>query len=306
MKRLILIALATLWLAPPAFGSPVERLCDMTYGWKTLTIQGTSLRARTLGTGPPLMMLPSLGRGPDDFNALAKAVKGRTVILFEPRWFSTSDGPQDIDLFAIADDAALVLDQLCPGQAADVIGHAFGNRVARTLAASHPEKVRRLLLFASGGQTPIPPDVGAAILGSTEQGEKPDAARLADISLAFFAKGHDPKVWLYGWSARAARLQQAALRRTAASDWQTAGTAEILVVQADEDPVAPISNALALQARAPDRVKIVNLRHASHAMLPEQPKALAALTNAFLAGETDQTRLQAILDKAVVVPIDAR
>ena len=159
------------------------------------------------------------------------------------------------------------------------------------------------MLFAAGGQAPIPPDVAAAISGATQQGEKPDAARLADITLGFFAKDQDPKVWLYGWNARAARLQQAALRRTADSGWQSAGSSEILVVQAAEDPVAPLANALALQALAPSRVKIVNLPHASHAMLPEQPRALAALTQAFLVGETDLVHLQEIIDQAVVVPI---
>lgn len=276
--------------------------CVMTHGWTTITEAGVALRARTQGSGPPLLMLPSLARGPADFDALAAKLPDRTVVLFEPRWFGGSEGPEEVDLFALADDAALVLTRLCPGQPADVIGHALGNRIARTLAARHPDQVRRVLLFASGGQAPIPPDVGKALSTSIAEGEKPDAERLAAIRLAFFAQGQDPAVWLTGWNPRTGRLQQAALMRTPNSDWQTAGHAEILVVQATEDPVAPIANALALQARAPDRVKIVSLAHASHAMLPEQPAALAALTAAFLAGESDQAKLQHIVDGAVRRP----
>jgi len=66
--------------------------------------------------------------------------------------------------------------------------------------------------------------------------------------------------------------------------------------------VAPIANARALQALAPGRVKVVSLPHASHAMLPEQPAALAAVTRAFLAGELDEAKLQAVIDQAVVEP----
>jgi len=275
----------------------------MTRYWTPVAGQGVTLRARTLGAGPPLLMLPSLARGPADFDALAAQIPDHTVVLFEPRWFGGSDGPEAADLFALADDAARVLDQLCPGEAADVIGHAFGNRVARTLAARHPDKVRRLLLFASGGQAPIPPQVSAAISGAAAQGEKPDADRLVDLRLAFFAKGQDPGQWLGGWSPRAARLQGAALRRTVSSDWQTAGSAPVLVIQATEDPVAPIANARALQALAPGRVIVVSLPHASHAMLPEQPAALAAVTRAFLAGETDEAKLQAVVDGAVTAPV---
>lgn len=281
---------------------PAEARCVMTHDWTPVAGEGVILRARTLGSGPPLLMLPSLARGPADFDALAAQIPDHTVVLFEPRWFGGSDGPEAADLFALADDATRVLGKLCPGQAADVIGHAFGNRVARTLAARHPDKVKRLLLFASGGQSPIPPSVSAAIAGAAAQGETPDAERLADLRLAFFAKGQDPAQWLGGWSPRTARLQGAALRRTASSDWQTAGSAPVLVIQATEDPVAPIANARALQALAPGRVTVVSLAHASHAMLPEQPAALAAVTRAFLAGETDEARLQAVVDRAVVVP----
>lgn len=281
---------------------PAQARCVMTHGWILVTGGGVTLRARTVGSGRPLLMLPSLARGPADFDALAAQIPDHTTLLFEPRWFGGSDGPEDADLLAIADDAARVLDQLCPGQAADVIGHALGNRIARTLASRHPDKVKRLLLFAAGGQAPIPRDVLAALSGSIAEGETPDAERLADIRLAFFAQGHDPAVWLTGWDARTGRLQQAALGRTPSSDWQTAGAAPMLVIQATEDPVAPLANAQALQALAPGRVKIVSLPHASHAMLPEQPAALAAVTRAFLAGEMDEAKLQAIIHVAVVVP----
>ena len=293
---LALVAIALLAAAP------AQARCVMTRGWTTITADGVTLRARTVGSGPPLLMLPSLARGPADFDALAARVPDRTVVLFEPRWFGGSEGPEDASLFDLADDASRVMTAVCPGEAADVIGHALGNRIARTFAARHPDQVKRLLLFASGGQAPIPREVLAALSGSIAQGEKPDAERLADIRLAFFATGHDPAVWLTGWVPRAGRLQQAALGRTPSSDWQTAGRAEILVVQAAEDPVAPIENALAIQARAPNRVKIVSLPHASHAMLPEQPAALAAVTRAFLAGETDEAKLQAVIDAVVAAP----
>ncbi len=297
MFRSVVLVVIALLAAAPALAH-----CVMTHGWTTITAEGVTLRARTVGSGPPLLMLPSLARGPADFDALAAEVPDRTVVLFEPRWFGGSDGPEAASLFDLADDASRVMTAVCPGEAADVIGHALGNRIARTFAARHPAQVKRLLLFASGGQAPIPRDVLAALAGAIAQGEKPDAERLADIRLAFFARGHDPGVWLEGWSARTGRLQQAALGRTPSSDWQAAGAAPILVIQATEDPVAPIANARALQALAPGRVKVVSLPHASHAMLPEQPAALAAVTRAFLAGETDEARLQAVVDAAVAAP----
>jgi len=44
-------------------------------------------------------------------------------------------------------------------------------------------------------------------------------------------------------------------------------------------------------------VRIARLAHASHAMLPEQPKAIARVVDAFLTGTMDEARLQAIVDQ---------
>lgn len=112
---ILLVGLSSQALAAPTSGKP----CRMTQGWTTFSANGANLRARTVGSGPPLLVIPSLGRGAADFDALASAIKGHTVVLFDPRWFGESDGPEEIDLFTIADDAAAVLRALCPGQAAD-------------------------------------------------------------------------------------------------------------------------------------------------------------------------------------------
>ncbi len=279
--------------------SPAQAICRPPGEWADFRQGGVSLRARIVGRGPPVLVIPSLGRGPADFDALSAFLveRGRAVVAFEPRWFGTSSGPSDADLLSLADDASFVLEKLCPGSQADVIGHAHGNRVARALASQHSDQVRSLILLASGGQQPIPPAITAAIGDSAAEGRLSDAQRLASLQTAFFAKGHDPSGWLTGWSPQAAERQSAANRRTKDHLWQAAGSAPVLVVQALEDPVAPIENAIALKALAPDRVRIVRLTHASHAMLPEQPKAIARVVDAFLAGTIDEAHLQAIVDQ---------
>ena len=299
MSLKLLTALAAAMLCGLALSSSAQAICRPPGEWTDFRQGDVSLRARVVGRGPPVLVIPSLGRGPADFDALSAFLveRGHAVVAFEPRWFGASSGPADVDLISLADDASYVLDKLCPGSQADVIGHAHGNRVARALASQHSDQVRSLILLASGGQQPIPAAITAAIGDSAAEGRLSDAQRLAALQIAFFARGNDPGAWLTGWSAQAAERQSAANRRTKDDLWQSGGSAPILVVQALEDPVAPIENAIALKALAPDRVRIVRLDHASHAMLPEQPKAIARVVDAFLAGTMGEARLQAVVDQ---------
>jgi len=202
-------------------------------------------------------------------------------------------------LFDLARDAAAVIDYFCPSPA-NIVGHAFGNRVARAVAALAPDKVERLVLLAGGGRTAMGSKVRAALMGSIAQGSKPDAERLEDLKTAFFYEGNDPATWLRGWYPALAQQQLAASDRTDTARWWTAGCAPMLLVQADGDPVAPPGNAEALADDIGDRLTLVRLRRASHAILPEQPRAVAALIADYLSGLSNQEALQSRADRLVV------
>ena len=91
-----------------------------------------------------IVMLPSLGRGAADFDLIAKrlAEAGFRVLRPEPRGIGLSTGPwQGVKLEDLAADIAAVIEHDNNGQAF-VVGHAFGNRVARMLATARPELVR--------------------------------------------------------------------------------------------------------------------------------------------------------------------
>lgn len=263
-----------------------------------------ALAVRTVGQGRPVLMIPSLGRGSADFDEVAGrlAAGGFMTILIEPRGINGSKAPAPRDLFAIADDLVFVVSQLCIGPV-DVVGHAFGNRVARAFATAHPQHVRRVVLLAGGGEVPMTPTISAALAGSAAQGEKPDHQRLKDLQTAFFARGSDPSRWLTGWFPAAARDQVAAVRATPTRSWWNAGRAEVLLVQAEEDPVAPPANGEALRAAIGDRLSIVTLKHASHAILPEQPRAVAVAIAGYLSGPKPRAAaLQRRVDAAVTTP----
>lgn len=278
--------------------------CEAVPDGRTIeTGPGAVMHVRTVGRGRPVLYIPSLARGVGDFDDLAGRMtkRGYMAILAEPRGWGGSKGPQAASLFELAKDYEVVLSTLCKGPV-DVVGHAFGNRVTRALATSAPERVARIALLAGGGEVAPTPEVSAALRGSVSQGEKPDAERLKDLQLAFFAKGNDPSVWLTGWSPAVARAQQTAGGGTKVADWWTAGRAVVMLVQATEDPIAPPGNGAVLKRDIGERLSLVSLPHASHAILPEQPEAVAAVLAAWFGGERDESRLQAAIDAKVRTP----
>ncbi len=240
---------------------------------------GVRLKVRVVGRWGErdVVMLPSLGRGSRDFDPLAArvAAQGYRVILPEPRGIDGSTGALDGQtLHDFAGDVAAVIEALANAPVV-LIGHAYGNRVARTVAADHPRSVERLALIAAGGMVPIREEIVEAMRGCMTLA-LPREERLKHLAKAFFAPGSDPSAWLDGWWPEVAAAQSAAVRATKVEDWWEAGGKPITVLQASDDAIAPRENAEDLERRLGDRVTIIDIRNAGHAMLPEQPDQVAS------------------------------
>ena len=235
------------------------------------------------GAGPLVVLVPSLGRGARDFDDLAGRIAeaGFMAAAINPRGVGRSTGPDPRSLADCGQDVAEVVRQLSPTSPVAIVGHAFGNRVARSTAALHPDRVSCLILLAAGGQSPPAPGALRA-LHDVFDTTLPPQAHLAAVRAAFFAPGNAPEVWRDGWYPAVSRAQEMALRATPPDSWTGAGSAPILIVQAADDVIAPPANAEALRQAYPDRVTVRILPHAGHAMLPEQPELIATLVVARL------------------------
>lgn len=235
------------------------------------------------GQGPLVLMLASLGRGAEDFDDLAGhvAAAGYRVLRPQPRGIGHSSPAQTgLTLDELAADVASVIDWSGAGTAV-VIGHAFGNRLARNTARLHPGKVSRLILLACGGQVPIDPPILASLMAVFDEELTPEA-HLDHVATAFFADANDAAVWTDGWYPATAQMQSTAVRTSDHAAWKLAGGQPMLIVQALDDRIAPPANAEALTEAAPGRITRIDIADAGHAMLPEQPEAIAAVVLTYL------------------------
>jgi pimeloyl-ACP methyl ester carboxylesterase len=241
------------------------------------------------GTGPLVFMIPSLGRGAEDFEQLSQAVvaAGYRVARVQPRGVGRSAGETEaLSMRDFADDAAAGIEAAGGGPAV-VLGHAGGQRVARMVAAAHPDLVRAVIMLAAGGKAPALP-AAAAALSAVFNEALPDAEHLQAVRVAFFAPGNDPTVWRGGWYPATMKMQlRAANSAASVDDWWSAGRiVPILVIQGLQDQIAPPENGRILKAEAPDRVELVELDGAGHALLPEKPADIARTITGFLGRVT--------------------
>ena len=236
------------------------------------------------GSGPLIVMLPSLGRSGEDYDAVAAmlASRGFRVLRPQPRGIGRSKGPMDgLNMHDLAADVARVIENENKGPVI-VVGHAFGNFVARQIAADRPDLVRGVVVAAASSgkvppgstEKPIGPEIRQAIDGPSDM-SLPESKRLEYLQIAFFAPGNDARVWLGGWNSEVHHMESHAREHTPVDDYFAAGTAPILDLQAGNDPVAPRRFSGVLKSLLGDRVTIVVIPNASHALFPEQPDAVA-------------------------------
>ncbi len=236
------------------------------------------------GQGPVVVMLPSLGRSVRDYDDVARrlAASGLRVVRPEPRGIGQSKGPMDnLSVHDFASDVAAVVESEGKGPVV-VVGHAWGNFPARQLAADRPDLVKGVVLVAASAgkvppgstEKPINAEMRKAIDGPSDM-SLPEQQRLEYLRLAFFAAGNDPRVWLDGWHSQTHEAESHARNTTPVDDYFAAGKAPILDLQGEEDTVAPRRFSNVLKSMLGDRVTVVVIPHAGHAMAPEQPQAMA-------------------------------
>ncbi len=237
--------------------------------------ENVQIEVQAQGQGTPVVLLPSLGRDGEDFGVLAGALaaRGFRALSPTPRGIGGSHGPETgISLHTYARDVAEVIAHEACGPAV-VLGHAFGSWVARSAATDFPMLVKGVVIAAAAAQN-FDPRLRECI-DKCEDTRLPDEERLACLRMAFFAPGHDPRPWLQGWHPHLKAAQRAARAATKLEEFWGAGTAPLLDVMAADDPFRLPGTRDENRQALGERVSTAIIPHASHALIAEQPMAVA-------------------------------
>jgi pimeloyl-ACP methyl ester carboxylesterase len=241
------------------------------------------------GSGALIVLLPSLGRTADDYDAVAEAFvhEGYRVLRPTPRGIGKSTGPAKANLHDYAEDVARVIAHENKGPAI-VLGHAYGNWVARAVAADHPALVRGVVIAAAASRKFDPRLRG--YIDKCEDASLPEAERLHYLRMTFFAAGSDPKPWLQGWYPQAKVLQRSASAATATDSYRGAGHAPMLDLIGADDPFRLPATFNENRMEFGERVSIAVIPNASHALIPEQPAAVAAAVLSWISSLSGPAR----------------
>jgi len=263
----------------------------------TIAANGAQIVCRTIGKGPPLVVLNGFGATSSDWDALfiGRLAPSNKLVLVNNRGIggSTDDG-ESFDIAKLADDTALVIETLGV-ERANVMGWSMGGFIAQALALKHANRVDKLVLLStdSGGIEAdlASPDVWSQLI-ETSGAPNEQARRMLfllfpnDVAERFYRQ--------YGDMVAAARAQlsvELLKRQAAAMDaWHRNGVASqlreirvpVLIAAGMDDIIIPASNALKLVNAIPG-AWLAQFPHGGHAFMAQYPRRLADIINSFLA-----------------------
>lgn len=260
-------------------GLPTAKRPLTDYKWPTQVVRSgdANIQVFVQGAGPTVVILPSYGRdGGDDYNYFTESLvdAGYLVLRPQPRGTFESSGPMvNVTLQDLAADVAAVIDKLGGGRAI-VIGHAFGTFLTKVSSVLYPERIPAIVVAAPGG-IDLPPAIAKLpfVAGNTSL---PLAKRLEALKEAFFAPNHDAHIWLDGWYPDVLEMERSAVEAygSLADHWGGADTAQILELIPADDPFQPKSQWNVTTSLYPERASSMVIADASHALFPEQGKAV--------------------------------
>src|SRR5262244_2958206 len=141
--RRTFLTIAAAATAAGAFGAPSRAQHRM------VEVGDVALECTSCGSGIPVVLLANAGCSVGYFDYLAGmlATRGLQAVSINMRGVAGSRGSLDgTTLHDLAGDVAGVIEAIGCGPA-HLVGHAFGNRIARCLAVDQPSVVRSVTLL---------------------------------------------------------------------------------------------------------------------------------------------------------------
>jgi pimeloyl-ACP methyl ester carboxylesterase len=137
---------------------------------RSIEVGGATLECTFYGSGTPVVLLANAGCSVGYFDHLARALAtgGFQTISINMRGVGGSLGSlHGTTLHDLAGDLAGFIETIGCGPA-HLVGHAFGNRIARCLAIDRPSLVCTATLLAAGGLIRPPTPLGTPFRNATQ------------------------------------------------------------------------------------------------------------------------------------------
>jgi poly(3-hydroxyalkanoate) depolymerase len=261
--------------------------------WTPFFVRAAGLRLRVAraGSGPPLVLVTGIGANLDMWEPFLGLVRDREVVAFDPPGAGASQRPRrPLRMDGLARVVDALLDELGLG-VVDVLGYSFGGVLAQELARRGPERVRRLILCATGpGLGGVPPwPYPAVLLASPARYYHPRAFRFEVPRIAGGRTRREPELLERQAAARMGHppdplgyaFQLYAISGWSSLPWLHRVAQPTLILAGEEDPIVPLANARLMARRMPQaRVHVV--AGGGHLFLLDQPETVAGEIGAFL------------------------
>jgi poly(3-hydroxyoctanoate) depolymerase len=265
-------------------------------------VDGLRLRTSSRGTGSPLLLLTGIGASLELSAPIERALNAhgvQTLALDAPGTGGSSRYDRPRRMPGLARTVERTLEALGYDHV-DVLGVSFGGVLAQQLAHQAPQRVRRLVLAATGPGVPglggVPGSPRALLaLATPRRYQSPDYYRRIAGALYGGQARRDPDALLHGSIARFSQApslggylaQLYAISFWTGMPWLWRLQQPTLVLAGDDDPIIPVINGRIL-ARIIPNARLEIIRGGGHLFLLERPTEFAALIAPFLtAGEAD-------------------
>jgi pimeloyl-ACP methyl ester carboxylesterase len=255
---------------------------------RSIDVGDATLECTLCGSGAPVVLLANAGCSTGYFDQLARTLVtgGFQTISINIRGVGGSRGSLDsATLHDLAGDVAGVIKAIGRGPA-HLVGHAFGNRIARCLAVDQTPLVRTVTLLAAGGLIAPPTGPIGTHFRNATQAKMNGSDCVTVLGARWLSPASDPKILAHVECWPAVFVAHLATSRNVPLEyWWSAGTAPLLVIQGLDDEAAPPGNGHALREQLGERVRLVDLPRAGHFLLLEQPEAVARAVSEFLGAD---------------------
>jgi len=242
------------------------------------------------GSGPPLLLLHGWGVSSELFVPILDALQsGRRLIVPDLPGFGATPEPDTAwSVHDYAEWCIALLDRLGV-ERCDLIGHSNGGRIGIVMAATHPSRVRRMVLAGSAGIRPRRTLVGAARVRTYKLLRTLERSTVVPAALRRAAGRNADQRGSADYRA-VSGVMRGTLVRIVNEDLRALLPElhlPVLLIWGEHDAEAPLEDGKLMERLIPDAGLVV-FEGAGHFAYLEQPARFCRIVDVFLRDNQDQ------------------